>query len=134
MNKGFRGFPRPRNRVFVGIPQTINVAVGNYFYHGLGHVPGEVHPRFVCAVANNGYVMGQEIPFEAVFANDGNNDDGGPYRVMRYDHESVLLWLGSTTTYAFFPGNATPILGNIVAFTLAQWKVTCRCRDIERLT
>lgn len=133
MNKGFRSWARPRNRVFVGEPQTINTTSGNTFRHAFGHVPGIVEVRLVCTTANNGYLVGEEIPFESVMANDGNNDDGGPYRLIRINHLNVLVWHGAGT-YAFFPANLAPVLANIAAFNSAQWKILVRCRDIERLT
>lgn len=132
MNKGFRNWARPRHKVFIGEPQVINTTSGNTFLHGLGHIPGGLQVRLVCVTANNGYVVGDEIPIESVMANDGNNDDGGTYRVVRINHLTVLAWIGSGI-YSFFPANLAPVLANIATFTASQWKLLVRCFDVERL-
>lgn len=131
MNFGFRNWARPRHKVYVSDPATIDTTNGNTFKHGFGRVPGNVQVRLRCITANNGYAVGEEIPIESVMANDGNNDDGGPYRILRYNDQTVLVWIGSGT-YAFFPDNAAPVTANIVAWTASQWKIVVRCDDIER--
>jgi hypothetical protein len=132
MNRGFRGWARPRHKVFVGAPQTIDTTNGNTFAHGFGRVPGEVAVRLVCTAANNGYLVGEEIPIESLWANDGNNDDGAPYRVLRYNAQNIFVKL-STGTLAFFNPSAAVTSANAVSITLTQWKVLVRCADIERL-
>ena len=61
-----------------------------------------------CITANNAYVVGDEIPIESVWANDGNNDDGGPYRIIRINALNILVWLGAGI-YSFFAANTAPI-------------------------
>lgn len=131
MNQGFRGWARPRHKVFVSEPVTINTTSGNTFLHGFGRVPGDVVVRLRCATANNGYVAGDEIPLESVWRQGGTPDDGAAYRTVRINGSSILAWLGSGN-YAFFAATAAPITANVVNITLSQWRFVVRCADIER--
>lgn len=127
MNPGFRGWARPRHKVFVGEPQTIDTTNGNTFKHGFGRVPGGVEITFVCVTANNGYTKGQEIPFTAVYRVAGANTDGRPFVVWLKDSDKVKVWVASANT------DFQDASFNTVTFTASQWKVVVRCFDIERM-
>lgn len=127
------GLPQDRIKRFESDLTVINTTVGNTFYHEFDRVPAVVEVRLVCVTANNGYRVGEEIPIESVWSNDGNNDDGGPYRTLRFNRETVLVWLGSGT-YSFFAATTAPITANVVNITLTQWRIKVLCLDARPLS
>ena len=133
MNKGIRSWARPRNKVYVSEPQTIDTTNGNTFRHGFGHVPGDVVVRLVCITANNNYLVGDEIPIAVLWFNSADNNDGAPFYVQRFRHTDVFVKL-SASTLSFFDPTLAVNNATFVTINLAQWKLIVRCRDIERLT
>jgi len=131
MNNGFRAWARPRHKVFVGEPQTIDTTNGNTFKHGFGRVPGAVVVRLVCITANNGYAVGDEIPIDVVWFNSADNNDGAPFYVLRIRATDVFVKL-TASTLSFFDPTLAVSNATFVTITLSQWKLNVRCSDIER--
>lgn len=126
MNPGFRGWARPRHKTFVGEPQTIDTSNGNTFYHGFGRVPGCVVVTLVCVTANNGFAVGEKMPFQILYRFANGDADGLPYWFERHTDQYVFVKLSSSDIRM-----QTDSLGSGVAFTASEWKVEVRCEDIE---
>lgn len=127
MNNGFRAWARPRHKVFVGEPQTIDTTNGNKFYHGFGRVPAVVVAKLICVTANNGYAVGDEMPLHILFRFAGGDADGVPYWHERHTLRYIDVWISSSNIRF---QDAT--IGSGVTFTASQWKLSVRCADIER--
>ncbi len=123
MNKGFRAWARPRHKVYVSAPTPIDTTNGNTFRHGFGRVPGNVVVTLLCVTANNGYLVGDEMPLHALFRTAGSN---------------TLYWIQrntATVVHVAIPAANVQFLGTsagIQTFTASQWRLIVRCADIER--
>ncbi len=127
MNPGFRGWARPRNRKFVGAPQTIDTTNGNTFRHGLGHKPGSVQVRLLVVTAANGYLAGEEVPVELLSKDVATDSNGSPRWSVRVTDLFVIVRINGTSIQ-ITESDATE-----AAVTLSNYKVVVRCDDIERL-
>ena len=128
MNNGFRSWARPRHKVFVGDPQTIDTTNGNTFRHGFGRRPGNVVATLLCVTSNNGYVAGEEIPISLIVRNTSTADDGAPRWSLHWDASKVVARIASAST-AIIPSSGAAA----GTFTSTEWKMVVRCSDIERL-
>ncbi len=123
MNKGFRSFPRPRNKKSVGVEQVIDTTNGNTFRHGFGRVPGNVVVMLRCITSNNGFAVGDEMPLHALFRTIGSNT---LYWFERHTPQVVQVFIPSTNVQ-FLDAAA-----GLQSFTAANWRLVFRCADIER--
>lgn len=125
MNFGIRGWARPRNKRFVGVPQVIDSTNGNTFYHGFGRIPGNVVITLRVKTTANGYTAGHEIPIDAL-SRQGVSE-GTPRHAASWSDTLVRVLIPSTNIYI------TDATGALATPTLSNYLVVVRCDDIERL-
>lgn len=126
MNPGFRAWPRPRHKAFVGEPQVIDTTNGNTFYHGFGHKPGCVEVRLLVTTAANGYLLDEEVPIALLSKDVGTDSNGTPRYSVRVTQEAIIVRINGTSI------QITESDGDEAAVTLTNYKVVVRCMDIER--
>lgn len=126
MNAGVLGFPSNHYRRFESEPQGIDTTSGNRFFHGFGRNPACCEIRLVCFTANNGYLVGQEMPLSIFLRSVGANQDGAAPCSIVLDGQGV---------YVFFIAAANvAILNNVGAPsgspTYSQWRLKVYALDL----
>ncbi len=127
MNKGFRGWARPRHKVYVSAPTAIDTTNGNTFRHGFGRVPGLVSVKLLCVTANNGYLAGEEVPIDLVYFTAAGNRDGAPRWGIRHGVDAIRVQFQAASVEIVTSAGA---IGG--TFTFTEWRLVVRCADIER--
>ena len=124
MRPGNLGMAMERVKRFDSGPTPINTTAGNTFYHGFAKVPSQVAVRLVCALAANGYVIGEEIPLEQLIRVTAGNKDGGPRWVVRVTDQAVAVLVLSTSL------EIIDSAGDPVAVTLTNYRLRVTCLDV----
>lgn len=97
---------------------TIPAASGSVsFTHALGATPTLVEVVFVCTVANNGYAIGDQLPYLAVSV--GGGAETPAYQVKTTSTVVTLIQSDNTISAGRSFTNSTS--GLLVAFVQAQW-------------
>jgi hypothetical protein len=120
MNQGVEGLsnkPRVASEYVVGPHAMVSATVQTYDLPA-GRRWGAVQARLLCVTANNGYVVGEEIPLELVYYTNAINRDGVP-RWSWSIRDSQLKFVILSTNVEIV--DATGTFGG--TFTLSQWQI-----------
>lgn len=125
MNRGVFGYPvGSRIRTYESDPTTITAGTAQTFRHGFGRLPKSWSVWLRCAVANNGYVEGDEIPINLVVLNSGIGEDGQPRWSVRASTEEITVFIASSNI------RIITTTASSVVFTASQWKLVVRADDL----
>jgi hypothetical protein len=124
MNRGLNGFGRQSNWKFRSEPQPFSSGTSTTFtfYTGAERPVHHVTIRLLCVVANNGYVVGDEVPIDLLVDIGTGDSDGRPKFTWQVNGSkiTVIIWHAGASSIRLPDTSDT-----MVNFVETEWKLIC---------